>query len=81
MVESLLLQPDVKQHFTSGIVTSPIRLIYAIATVFQSYHGRDIMYEMRRRKPTLLWTQGVPHHIGMVLEEPAFYEVVSYTQQ
>ena len=46
-------------------------LFYAIATVFLVYHGSDMMYEMRRRKPvpTLLLTQGIfnlPHHIGMV---------------
>ena len=26
-------------------------LFYAIATVFQLYHGSDMMYEMRRREP------------------------------
>ena len=38
-------------------------LFYAIAAIFQLYHGNDMMYEMRRRKPepTLL-----PHQIGMV---------------
>ena len=46
-------------------------LFYTIATVFQSCHGGDLMYEMRRRKleRTLLQTQGIcnfPHHIGMV---------------
>ena len=44
-----------------------------------------MMYEMRRRKPepTLLPTQGIftiPHHIGMVWEELAFGDTVSYTQ-
>ena len=44
-------------------------LFYAIATVFQIYHGGDMMYEMRKGKPdpTLLLTQGIfnlPHHIG-----------------
>ena len=44
------------------------------------------MYEMRRRKPepTLLLTQGIfnlPHHIGMVREELAFDDGVSYTQR
>ena len=43
-------------------------------------------YKMRRRKhePTLLLTQGIfnhPHHIGMVWEELAFDDTISYTQQ
>ena len=55
----------------------PIRLFvcllfYAIATVFQLFHGGD-MYEMRRKpEPTLLPTQGIfnlANHIGMVSEE------------
>ena len=46
-------------------------LLYAIATMFQLYHGGDIMYEMRRRKPesTLLQTQrifSIAHYIGNV---------------
>ena len=45
-------------------------LFYTIAAVFQLYHGDDMMYEMRRKKPelTLLQTQGIfklTHHIGM----------------
>ena len=53
-----------------GSGTSPVCLFYTIATVFQLYHGGDMMYEMRRRKsePTLLPTQvifNLPHHIGM----------------
>ena len=52
-------------------------LFYAKATVFQLYHGSDMIYEMRRRKPepTLLPTQGffnLPHHTGMVWEELGF---------
>ena len=44
-----------------------------------------MMYEMSRRKsePILLLTQGIfnhPHLIGMVLEELAFDDTVSYTQ-
>ena len=44
-----------------------------------------MMYEMRRikAKPTLLPTQAIfnlPHHIGMVCEELADGDVVSYTQ-
>ena len=36
-------------------------LLYDIATVFQLYHGGDMMFEMRRRKtePILLPTQGI----------------------
>ena len=61
-------------------------LFYAIATVFQLYHGSDRMYEMRRRKPetTLLPTQvkfNLQHHMGMVWEELAFDDAVSYTQR
>ena len=46
-------------------------LFYAIATVFQLYHGGDMMYEMRRRKPELtrLQTQVIFNHLnhtGMV---------------
>ena len=62
-------------------------LFYAISTVFQLYHGGDMMcdYEMRRRKPkhTLLPIQGIfnlPHHIVMAWEELAFDDVVSYAQ-
>ena len=54
-----------------GCGTSPVCLFCAIATVFQLYHGGDMMYEIRRRKPkpTLLSTQEIftlPCHIGMV---------------
>ena len=42
-------------------------LFYAIATIFQLYHGGNMMYEMRRRKPEppLLptqWIFNLPHH-------------------
>ena len=50
---------------------------------FLLYHGGDMMYEMRKLEPTLLLIQGLsnlPHHIGMVLEELAFDETISYTQ-
>ena len=61
-------------------------LLYAIAMLFQLYHGGDMMYKMRRIKPepTLLLHEGIinlPHHIGMVLEELTFDDTVSYTQQ
>ena len=46
-------------------------LFYAIATVFQLYHGNDMMYEREG-------IFNLPHHIGMVWEEPAFDDVVAY---
>ena len=51
----------------------------------QLYHGGDMMYEMRCRKPepTPLPAQrffNLPHHIGMVWAELAFDDAVSYTQ-
>ena len=60
-------------------------LFYAIATVFQLYHGGDMMHEMRRRKhePTRLPTQQIfnlPQHIGMGGEELSFADTVGYTQ-
>ena len=62
-------------------------LVYAICTViFQSYHGGDMMHEIRRRKPepTFLPSEEIfnlPHHIGMVSEELAFDGIVSHTWQ
>ena len=59
-------------------------LFYTIATVFQLYPGSDMMYKMRRRKPgpTLLLTQVIfnlpQYDIGMVWEELAFDDAVSY---
>ena len=60
-------------------------LFYTRATVSQLYHGGDMIYEMTRRKSeaTLLQTQGIfdhPHCIGMVGEELAINDAVSYTQ-
>ena len=48
-----------------------VLLFYAIVTVFQLYHGGDMMHEMRRRKskPMPSPTQEIfnlPHHLGMV---------------
>ena len=46
-----------------------------------------MMYEMRRRRkpePTVLLTQEIfdlPHHIGIVWEELAFDDTVSFTQR
>ena len=44
-----------------GYGTSPVCQFYAITTVFQLYHGSDMVYEMKRRKPelTLLPTQRI----------------------
>ena len=61
-------------------------LFHARATVFQLYLDSDMMYEMRKRKPkpTLSPTQGIfnlSHHTGMLFEELAFDDAVSYTQQ
>ena len=71
----------------TGLFSQPFvgLLFYAIATVFQSYHGGDMMYEMRRRKTEhtrlpILGICNLPHHISMVREELAFDDVVSYMQ-
>ena len=61
-------------------------LFYTIVTVFKLYLCDDMMDEMRRRKPvsTLLPTQGIlnlPHHIGLICEELASDDAVSYTQR
>ena len=44
-------------------------LFYATTTVFQLFHGGNMMYEMRRKpEPSLLPTMGIfnfPHQIGM----------------
>ena len=68
-----------------GCETSLVCLVYALATVFQSCHGGDMRYEMRRRKPKptgLLtqWIFNLPFHIGMVWEELSFDDPVSYTK-
>ena len=54
-------------------------------TVFQLYHGSNMMNEMRTRKskPTLLptqWIFNLAHHTGIVWKELAFGDDVSYTQ-
>ena len=57
------------------------------ARVYQSYHGGDLCMRWgrdRKPEPTPLLTQGIfhlPHHIGMVWEELAFDNTVSYTQR
>ena len=33
------------------LTTAPVYLIYTTTTLFQLYHGGDMMQEMRRRKP------------------------------
>ena len=84
---SLVVQQGVKQYFTVvGQKLFCCCLFYAIATLFHLYYDSDMMYTMRRRMhdPTPLLTQGtfnLPHHIGMVWEELAFDDPVSYTQQ
>ena len=54
-----------------GYGTSSVCLFYVIATVFQLYHDREMMYEMRRKSvPIPLPTQGtfnLLHHIGVAL--------------
>ena len=44
---------EAAQH---GCMASSVCLLYAVATVFELYHGGDMMCEMRRRKsePTFL---------------------------
>ena len=69
-----------------GCGRKPVCLFYSIATTFEPYHDGDMMYEMRRRKPkpTLLPTQGIfnlPYHIGIVWEDLAFDDAISYTYQ
>ena len=64
--------------------TGPVCLFHAIATLFQLYHGADMIIKMKRRKlePTHLLTQGIFnlwHHIGMVWEELAFGDTKLYT--
>ena len=61
-------------------------LFYSIATVLLLYHGSDMMYEMKRRKPEsiFLLTQGIfnlPHHIGMLYDVAFDNDTVSYTQR
>ena len=60
-------------------------VVYTITTVFQLYHGGNMIYETRRRKPepTLLptqWIFNLRHHLSMVQEELAFDDAVSYAQ-
>ena len=59
-------------------------LLYVIATVFQLYLGGDMMYKMRRKpEPTPLATKGIfnlPHQKGIVQDELAFDDTVSYTE-
>ena len=68
----LTISPARCEAALHGCGTSPICLFYTIATAFQLYHGGDMMYDMRRKKPepTLLpthWIFSLPRHdIGMV---------------
>ena len=56
-------------------------LFYTIATVFQLYYGGGMMYEMSRKPRPTQAIFNLPHHMGMVWEELAFNDAVSYTQQ
>ena len=81
----MLLGEDTHSYIIASVLFVCL-LFYAIATILQLYHGSDMIYKMRRRKPepTLLPTQGIfnlPHHIGMVCEELPFDAAVSYTQR
>ena len=61
-----------------GYLPRCLFFFYAIATVFQLFHGSDKMYEMRSRAITFYRLKvNFPHHIVMVL---AFDEAVSYAQ-
>ena len=67
----------------SGIVYV---LFYTITTVFQSYQGSDMLYEMRRRKadPTVIPTHEIlnlPHHMGVMKAELAIDDAVGYVHQ
>ena len=60
----------IKEGIKEGINVC-LLLFCVITTVFQLYHGSDMMCEMRSQKPesTLLLTRGIfnlPYHIGMV---------------
>ena len=63
------------QHRVLCTMSSEVLCLFVFvlhhSTVFQLYHGCDMMYEMRKRKPEPkpLLTQEIfnlPHHIGMV---------------
>ena len=74
---ALLIQPSVEYVC--------LLLFYAIVRVFQLYHGSDMMYMMRRRKPkpTFVPTQrsfNFAHHIIMVWAELVFDDAISYIQ-
>ena len=87
--KSSLNRPTVGQTLNGSfmeVVFVCLVLFYVIATVFQLYHGSDMIYEMRRRKPewTLLPTQEIfmlPPHICLAWGELTFDTAVSYTQQ
>ena len=51
-------------------------MFYAITTIF--YGGNNMTYEMRKCEPTLLLIP-IPYDIGMVREELAIDDAVSYT--
>ena len=58
------------RYISHDVCIDCLLLFYTITTVFQLYHGGDMMYEMRRGKhePTLLPTQRISnllHHLDM----------------
>ena len=71
------------KNITFVLIKYVCLLFYTVATVFQSYHGGDMMYEMRRKLKLYTFTDSrdlnSPHHTGMVGQELAFDYAVSYT--
>ena len=65
--------------------TNMICFFHAIATIFQLYHGTDMVWdEKEKTQAYILMNQGIfntPHHIGMVWEELAFDDTVIYRQR
>ena len=81
---SLVVRRDVKQRL-KAVGQACFVAFYAVATVFQLYHGSDMMYEIRRRKPAPMFlltkeTFNLSHHKGMAWEELHFDGAVSYAQ-
>ena len=53
MVEPLLLTSGLVRCEATGIVGQACGFLFAIATVFQLYHGGEIVYKMRRESLSL----------------------------
>ena len=70
---------------TQGFLFDCLLLFYA-ATLFQLYHGVDMnLWDEKNKAQAYNFTDSngtfnLPHHIGMVWEELAFDDRVSYTQ-